>query len=444
MQYEKYRQWNLEKRTYKRRRKHKRQRSCKDQNRKTMSFDRAGSIRSYYSKLVQYLNNSDYIQSIHAKSVVYAPVQFSFKLRYDDTITFLKQIVSSYILYNGALVISFEKCKTSSIAAFALLNVILKNLEEIRTKYNYCRYKKCCKGVKVIRSKVDVKTNKYLHAFLNIHLPPEQNDGSHFLKLPLQSGKQRSYKENPKTKVSAAVVDFVNQSTAEAGAQLKMEGRRAIEHLMGEVLGNAEDHSAPNSYWYVDAISFAEKQENTEVVELNLAIINIGLSMYEGFEATKIMNADNYSKCENLYKIHKDQFTLFNRFDRESLFTMYMLNDGISRLKYADESRGNGTMRFLDAFITIGSFGAINKRFNCQLNVISGHTVLTCDNDMHSYKINGLNMLSLNSQNDFRRLPEKSHLTYNEEYFPGTILECHIFLNKDYFENRINIDNNVN
>lgn len=235
--------------------------------------------------------------------------------------------------------------------------------------------------------------------------------------------------------MSSIVVDFVNKSTKEAGAQLKMTGRTAIEHLVGEVLGNAEDHSAPNSNWYVDAISFVEKQDDIEVVDLNLSIMNVGMSMYEGFEATKIENIDNYSKCEALYNLHKSQFTHFNKFERECLFTMYMLNDGISRLKFEDESRGNGTMKFLDAFIKLGSFGNKDKRFKCQLNVISGHTVLTCDNDIHPYKENGFRILSLNRENDFHKLPSKSYLSHNIEYFPGTILECHIYLNKDYFEN---------
>lgn len=441
MQKSKYRQWILEERVYRYRR--KRRLRKKESVVTTQSFDAAGSVRSSYTKLIRQLNNCGYISEDYARRSIYAPENFSFKQNYDETILFFKQLISSYFLYRGSIIVSFEKCKVSSIAAFSILGVILANIEDVKNKYNLLKYAECHKNVKIVRSNKDVKTNKYLHAFLNVQLPENQDDGSHFLKLPLQSGKQRNYKENPKTRVSSIVVDFVNKSTEEAGAQLKLKGRRAIEHLMGEVLGNAEDHSAPNSYWYVDAISFVEKQDDIEVVDLNLTIMNVGLSMYEGFESTKVENAENYSKCEKLYKLHKSQFTYFEKFERESLFTMYMLNDGISRLKYEDESRGNGTMRFLDAFITIGSFGAIDKRFKCQLNVISGHTVLTCDNDMHSYKTNGLNVLSLNKESDFKRLPDKSYLTYNKEYFPGTILECHIYLNKNYFEKRISVNNNV-
>lgn len=434
--YDRFRQRLIEKRIYRDRR--KRRGLINPRPTKVASFDSTGSVQSHYTKFIQQLKLRDYVQPKFIRNVVYAPAKFSFKHDYNGTIVFFKQLVSSYILGRGSTIISFEKCGNSSIAAFSILSVILSNLEEIKKRYNFCKHTQCSKKLRVIRSKDDVKTNKFLHTFLDVQLPKEQDDGSYFVKMPTQNGKQRNYKENPKTKVSAVVVDFVNKSSEEAGAQLKLEGRRAIEHLMGEVLGNAEDHSAPNSYWYVDAISFVEKQDDIDVVDLNLTIMNVGPSMYEGFESTKIDNADNYSKCEKLYNHHKSQFTLLNKFNRESLFTMYLLNDGISRLKYTDESRGNGTMRFLDAFITIGSFGKTDPRFRSQLNVISGHTVLTCDNDVHSYKEDGLNKLALNAENDFRKLPDKSYLSYNEEYWPGTILECHIFLNKDYFEKRIN------
>ena len=94
-------------------------------------------------------------------------------------------------------------------------------------------------------------------------------------------------------------------------------------------------------------------------------------------------------------------------------------------------------MHFLESFISLGSFGIDNPNFKCQLNVISGHTILTCDNDMHAFKHKTTNVLSLNKEKDFKKLPNKKYLSYNEEYFPGTILECHLYLNEQYFKEKI-------
>ena len=44
------------------------------------------------------------------------------------------------------------------------------------------------------------------------------------------------------------------------------------------------------------------------------------------------------------------------------------------------------------------------------------------------------NQIYEDKQKDIEELPDKEYLTYNKEYYPGTILECHIFLNKDFFE----------
>lgn len=434
--HDKYRQWILRERVFRYRR--KKRRNLQQPN-SVPCFDSNGSVRAYYPKFLQMLDESEYISSLFCKSIIDAPVLFSFKKDYDGCIQFFKEIVSSYLLSNtGKITIRFTKCTNSSIACFSILEVLLSDLEEIKFKYNRNRHVTCCKEIEVERSERDVKTNKYLHAFLHIPLPKEQNDGSRYLKLPIQSGKRKNYKENAKARVSSTIVQFVNHSVEGAGVTLKLEGRRAIEGLIGEVLGNAEDHSAPYSEWYVDAISFAESQNDTEVIDLNLSIMNVGPSMYEGFEATKKDNSENYSKCQKLYELHKEQFSAFHKFNRESLFTLYMLNDGISRLKYQDESHGNGTTRFLESFISLGGFGAENPKFKCQLNVISGHVIVTCDNDLHAVRNDNVIVLPLNREKDFKKLPDKNYLSYSSSYYPGTILECHIYLNRDYFE-RLNI-----
>ena len=427
-----HRQQILELKEYRQRRKRRR---CRETIRLSRKFD--CTFRSFIPKFIQVLSSSQFVRQEHVKTTIIAPKFFSFKKDYNGSLLFFKELVSTYYLGNGAVNVSFEKCIFSSIANFSLLSVVIHNLEVTRSKYNYAKFEKCNKIFKFKRSLKDVKTNKYLHNYVGLKLPIEQDDGSQYLNMPLQYGKQRNYKENPKTRLSSYVVDFVNKSISAIGFELNTKGIRNLGRMMGEVLGNAEDHSAPNSYWYVDAISFLEKQEETDVVELNLTIINVGQSMYEGFEATKKSNFENYRKCQELYNIHKEQFSTLNKFEKESLFTMYLLDDGISRLKYKDESRGNGTMHFLESFISLGSFGIDNPNFKCQLNVISGHTILTCDNDMHAFKHKTTNVLSLNKEKDFKKLPNKKYLSYNEEYFPGTILECHLYLNEQYFKEKI-------
>lgn len=422
----------LTKRVY-RYRKKRRKRSSSRRSRTSPTFDSSGIIRFFSSNFIRHLERAGYLDKSYDECVIYAPDEFSLKDDFDGCIRFYRHLLSSFYYGYGDIVLSFKKCRHSTISAFSLLEVLLRELYLMKNAYNSSRYTKCSKDITAIHSDKDVKTNKYLHSFLGLKLPEKENDGSRYYKLRLKEGRQRNYRENPKTRVSSEVVAFINESTIEAGVELNETGKHGIDGLIGEVLGNAEDHSAKGSYWYVDGISFSEIQHNVDVVDVNLTIINVGLSMYEGFEETKEKNADNYSKCQKLYDIHKNLFTATNRFERESLFTLYMLNEGISRLKYKDDSRGNGTMRFLEAFIALGSFGDHNPKFKGLLNVISGHTVLSCDNDRTVYTDGSFKKLSLNAEKDLRRLPDKKYLAYNHEYFPGTLLECHIYLNKDHF-----------
>lgn len=402
-------------------------------SRKKPSFDSFGALRFFSSSFIKHLERAGYLDKSYKGTIVHAPEDFSFKDDFDGCVRFFRQLLSSFYYGRGDLVLSFKRCKHSSISTFSLLEVLLRELYQMKITYNSNRYIKCSKEVVAVHSDKDVKTNKYLHSFIGLKLPEKENDGSKFFKFKLQEGRQRNYRENPKTRVSGNVVAFINESTIEAGVELNETGKHAIDGLIGEVLGNAEDHSAKGSTWFVDGISFSEVQHNVDVVDVNLSIINVGPSMYEGFEETKEKNVENYSKCQRLYDIHKSLFTAFNRFERESLFTLYMLNEGISRLKYKDDSRGNGTMRFLESFISLGSFGNHNPKFKGLLNVISGHTVLSCDNDMTVYSDGNFKKLSLNAEKDIRRLPDKRYLSYNKESFPGTMLECHIFLNKEHF-----------
>ena len=434
-------QWqrNLEQKIYRRR---KIRKKYKGVSRNEFSFGSNSLVQRFYTKFIQQLDKAGYIDEKYKKDVIKAPKMFSFKDDYNGCVTFFKELISSYLYTEDVLVLDFRKCFKSTIACFTILEVILENLYDIRNSYNNNRFSPCIRNITALNSLKDKKTNKYLHSFLNVKMPEDQIDNSRFLKLSLQSGRNRTYWENTKGMVTNNVVEFVNESAHAAGAVLKPKGRNALDGLLTEVIGNAEDHSSKSNFWFVDGISFAENQNDIDVVDLNLCIFNLGNSIYEGFEGTKVENSDNYSKCESLYRKHTRLFTPGNKFERESLFTLYILNEGISRLKYKDDSRGNGTMRFLESFITLGSFGEINPKFKCQLNVISGHTILTCDNDIRYYEEGTFKKLSLNKDHDMERLPDSDYLASYNEYFPGTILECHIYLNKDYFFKILNKNEN--
>lgn len=428
-------QHQLELKIYRQRRKH-RKRRCQDSS--THEFRYKSRLKLTAPLFITQFYRKGYLDNAFVLKKVRVPTDFSFESNFDECVVFFKSVLSSFIYGKGHITIDFSRCKHTSIACFTLLDIILKECKLWEAIYNYGMKNQTKKEFKVIHSQADLRTNKYLHAFDFKEILPEDRDGSRYLLLELHKGKQKSYKYNMKAATCSRVVSFVNDSLSPSECEFNQRGRNQMEGLISEVLNNAEDHSLDNSEWYVNGISFHEIQHNTDVVELNLAIINIGDSMYEGFEGTKEKNKENYDLVEKRYKKHQKLFTLFNRFDREPLFMLYMLNEGISRLKYKDKSRGHGTMHFIEAFMALGSFGKDNRDFMPRLNIISGHSVLSCDTDYEPFMEGQVKVISLNKEKTLDLLPDRKNLKSFDAYFPGTILECKIYLNKEHLHNILN------
>lgn len=404
---------------------------------KNTSFVYPDRLKIVSSLLFKEMEKRGYISSQYKKKKIVVPERFSLKTDFDDSILFFKHLLSTFFYREGDVKVDFSKCKEMSNANYVLFDLFVKELIAVQARYNKNIYLKSNKKVLVSEpSKVDDKTNKYLitGGYVDLKDVDNVNEKDSFLPLPLFKGKNRNYQESLKGIAAKYVSKFVRDTLDRVDYQEFATDKNAIEGFITEILSNAEEHSISNSEWYISGLSFHEDQHNVNIVELNLSIINVGVTMYEGFEATKEPNHVNYSVVEQLYEMHRKQFTLFKRFERESLFMLYMLNDDISRLKYEGDGRGNGTMHFINRFIYLGRYGIENTDFNPILNVISGHTVLTCDGKYKpSDEVTNKMILSLNKEKTLARLPDSEYLCAHKEFFPGTILECKIYLNRDYF-----------
>ena len=389
---------------------------------------------------------SDFLERVGAakevKHTIVVPDDFSFNTNFDKCIHFFRCLVTSFSRKKGDVVLDFSRCWNVSVSALTLIKALY--YEFMLAQMRYARMDNMYEMRKLkIHSKVNSKdVKKYLHSLRLCKFDDFKDEDGEVLSLDLIRGKNRRiYQENTKGRAIREIVQFINTSLEPVNKSLTPEGLNNIEALVSEILNNAEDHSHNNCEWYALGIAFHEKIKGEDVVELNLVILNFGDTMYEGFEGTKDLNQENYAIVHRKYNSHSDLFEENVKFEKESLFMLYMLNEGISRLKFEDDSRGNGTMQFLDAFAQFGSFGCKNPDFVPQLNVISGHTVLLCDHEVAPYMEGNHLKLSLNKVKDLKLLPDKEYLKYNCELFPGTIIECKIYLNEQFFDEILD-DNN--
>ena len=369
---------------------------------------------------------------VQGRSKVEVPRLFTFKDAHDECVGFFTEIVSSLYNHLSEICIDFSKCEDISVSAISLLYILLK---DYRTSLGSDKKRGRKTKFTIIPPKKidDLRVMKYLKIFdLYDYKNFTVADGE-FLKLQVLSGRFRgSFSENRKAKAAKEIVEFINQSYFPAKKVLSKDGRNLLESLTTEMLNNAEDHSIKKETWYVSGVTFHDSKDEADLLELNLTIFNFGDSFYEGFEKTKEQNAENYQKLEKLLAHHQKQFSWKQKFERESLFTLYMLNEGISRLKYEDESRGNGTMQFLKAFSDLEDKGPQDGKYRSDLKIITGHTTLSCDSDVVPYGEDEEHLkISLNKEQDFLKLPESRYLQYHSSYFPGSFIECRVYLNKN-------------
>jgi len=256
---------------------------------------------------------------------------------------------------------------------------------------------------------------------------------------------QKHYHENKKGFAVTNLRNYINSELQEHNYQLNNEGKALFDRLLSEILNNAEDHSIFDD-WFVFANIFEMKNETEDfkhVSEINLAIMNFGLSIFEGFEETKILNNVIYNDMLKMAKNIRSQKS-GEDYSLENLFTLYALQEGISRLKYAEESRGSGTMTFITSFLDLGDFQNENLGAIPYLSIYSGQTQIICDKQFQPKGNGPINIFALNNENNLSLPPKKSHLKKLKLRFPGTLLTAKIYLNENHLNSKTKNELNEN
>lgn len=378
-------------------------------------------------------------------TVIQIPKIFCFCTNYNDSIQAIKLFASSVYDYLGVdLTIDFSKCTKVDTAALFMLQIIrIEILEKISFIQNRLKFVNVMPVIKVTPPKSRDTVRLLLiagfpiseHAIENLeddsNLVPIHNMG--YLK---GSKSQRHYLENKKSVYTSQVVSYLNSCLKEHSYELTEIETNNIDGIIGEVLSNAEDHSGTN-FWYITA-NFSKEllQSGSEVVgEMNLTIMNFGNSIYEAFLNTKNENTETFSLVD---RYTKKMFTEFpnSKFSEEQLYMLATMQEQISRLKFERESRGTGTMKFINSFLQLGDFEDKNKGYVPNLSIFSGRAHLICDNTFKPFLKDNVYCLSLNPENDLLKLPHTSHLKVLSEKFPGTLLSVKIYINKEHWDTK--------
>jgi hypothetical protein len=401
------------------------------------------SAYSIKSEIHTYFIEKKFVAKIKKQddNVVEIPKLFSLIENYYESIIVIKKITMlMYSNYDHSITIDFDKCEKVDVPSLFVLQVIRaefwEHISYLNRRFSFANFKP---KSSVRKSKID-KVNSYL---LVCKILSETNLKCDMLPIStigfIKGNKaQKHYSENKKGSAATEIVKYVDDCMLNHEYNLSDIGKNYLGGIVSEILNNAEDHS-PFKSWYVTANHFSDLkiEDNKNLVsEVNLAFLNFGYSFFEGFEQTKEENQEIYLQMNDLFN-QNTNFGADKKFTKEKLFTLYALQDGFSRLKYESESRGTGSMKFINSFLGIGDYEDTEKGYCPQLSLFSGSTLLKCDNTYKPFSLDNVYYLSLNKERDLAVLPSDTHLQTLTDYFPGSLLSIKIYFNKEHLTKKI-------
>lgn len=399
-------------------------------------------IKNNKSKLYEFLHEVGFIEyfEIPQKTI---PIPKIFSIELDNRSfrrTIGEIIFSAFNNSSREITLDFSKCEISDESSIFFLNIILMEIKDYFRKLNN-KLSVVRKNLKIelIKSKTK-KINILLFLYRNIkdfdfrefNIKEEDLPIKHLGYLKGEKTKKH-YLENKKNIFTTEIVKYINGCLEHSNYCFSPTGRNEIEGIISEILNNAEDHSPMNTYYVTSTFSLnISEEEKCLVGVLNINFLNFGYSFYDGLTENKLENKNIYDVLEN-----KSKGENFKNFSKEEIFTLFALQDGISRLKYEDESRGTGTMKFIVSFMNIGDYEDKSKNLIPYLKIFSGKTLLICNKVYQPYIKDGRYCLSLNAEKDLNKEPDKNNLKLLDTKFPGTLISVKVYLNEKNLDTKI-------
>lgn len=377
--------------------------------------------------------------------IIVFPKIFCFCTNYAECMKVIKNFTGSMYDNIGLdITLDFSNCEKADTAALFVLQIIrLELVDKIIALQEKLTYLIIKPNIKLIPP----KSKDVLRLMMISGYPISEDDlinskddstlnPLHLLGYLKGSRTQKHYLENKKSVYTASIVNYLNKCLIEHGYMFTEQEVNSIDGIISEILNNAEDHSGTND-WFITANFSKElsKVGSQEVGEINLTIMNFGNSIYEAFQETKVLNAKMYDDVDRYAKSILAKYKNLP-FTEEQLYTLATMQEQISRLKFERESRGTGTMKFINSFLELGDYEDKEKGFIPNLSIFTGNVHLTCDNTFKPFLKDDVYCLSLNPEMDLSLAPKASHLRLLSEKFMGTLLSVKIYLNKNHLDKK--------
>lgn len=369
------------------------------------------------------------------KKILKVPAIFSISEKPDETIAFLQKLY-----YYGSrsdikeIHIDHSECYCLEIAASTIMDVIVLAIKEYHKKI-----KKNIQFSGTIPSEGKVK-DVFMASGLAAHMDLSIDAGipmdwHNIKRFKLISGYHHSQiSDITATKLAEYIIECMNTQ----GYTLNGKGKNLLGILFGEVLDNCEIHGGEQTTWF--ALGHYQQNNRAERYgEVQLVIFDFGNTIYEQLKE-KTTSLRTKEKLEFLSSVHKKFYN--KNWTEEMLYTLFSLQEGISRLKddkvEGNRRRGTGTVRLINNFQLIGQ---TTENKTPLMSITSGHTHICFDG---TYKLKsqavedkeiGLEerkIIAFNEENDIFQPPDNRYVKRINTFFPGTVISLKFYFDREY------------
>lgn len=381
-------------------------------------------------------------------AVIKIPEIFSLIENPDAALDIYNKIFSVYNKneYNG-IFFDHSKCHQLEIGASTVMDIFAMNLEQHKLRQG----RKFDFGGKMpseLKNKVALMVSGILK-HLGIKLPEEEiikKYPGEIIRLKLISGGKNSptYKVHTPTTsdiVATHVAEYFEECLKTQDLGITREGKSYLGQLVGETINNCQLHSGNFNQWFTLGHYYTE--DGTDYGECQLVLFNFGQSIYEGLK-NNALDPKTVEGLENITKLHTERGFFSSSWDEEVLWTLYALQDGVSRAKsLSDPDRGTGTVTLIESFQNIGATVDGKK---AKMSIISGRAHILFDG---KYKLKKMktdedyrDIIAFNKTNSLEEVPDKEYVKKLKNYFPGTIICLDFYIDRNFIINLKEQNNN--
>lgn len=392
----------------------------KNSNKKKIKKNR---VKKNY-ELVDFLKKSNFKSrvNIHTnrRNRIVIPKVFSFIDNPNETIRTLKKI---YYLYSNekvnSIYIDYDLTEKLDLCASAVMDSVILECDKYRDSIN----KPVSLSGRYDNSKKEIKNILEISGIVK-HLGFES-------KLPDCIKKLDMIECGDSDVVSTKVTNYFNECLATQNYELNRSGVGIFSEMIGEVLNNCKLHSGKFKKWYTLGHYFL----NDNYGECQIVIFNFGNSIYESLKSEST-SKETLESLNNISNKHKGFYKKLI-WSEEALWSLYSLQDGVSRVRDSvkEPDRGTGTIKL------IGSFQKIGKTADGQIplmSVTSGSSSILFNDSyyLESKEFNGeeRQIIAFNNENDLFKLPDSKNVRIITNKFPGTVISMKFYLDREYIK----------